>query len=95
MALNILKKDEKFFEENMNHTKLTQYYKTKDNSLRIAIFENNEFVAIELPKAKNVFEETVLDNDKRYELKSRKQIFKNDGSNEVTYYFGTINEKEE
>ena len=51
--MNILKKDEKFFEKNMGHTKLTQYYKTKDNSLRIAIFENNEFVAFETSKANN------------------------------------------
>lgn len=88
--MNILKKDEKFFEKNMGHTKLTQYYKTKDNSLRIAIFENNEFVAFETSKANNAFKETVLDIDERYKLSKRQQILKKDGSLEIIQYFGTI-----
>jgi hypothetical protein len=88
--MNILKKDEKFFEKNMSHTKLAEYYKTKDNSLRIAIFENREFVAFETNKANNVFKETVLDKDERYKLTKRQQIVKKDGSIEIIQYFGTI-----
>ena len=88
--MNILKKDEKFFEKNMSHTKLTQYYKTKNNSLRIAIFENNEFVAFETSKSINAFKETVLDIDERYKLSKRQEVVKKDGSLEVIQYFGTI-----
>lgn len=88
--MNILKKDEKFFIKNMSHTKLTQYYKTKDNSLRIAIFENNEFIAFETQKAKGLFKETVLDVDNSYILKNRKQLLKTDGTIDIIQYFGEI-----
>ena len=92
--MQILKKDEKFFEKNMSHTTLTQYYKTKDNSLRIAIFENNEFIAIETNKAKDMFQETVLNNDKSYVLKQRKEILKTNGTIEAIHYFGIIERKD-
>ena len=88
--MNILKKDEKFFSKNMSHTTLTQYYKTKDNSLRIAIFENNEFVAFETIKADGLFKQTVLDNNNSYVLKEHKQVLKTDGTVDVTIYFGEI-----
>lgn len=91
--MQILKKDEKFFNKNMSHTRLTQYYKTKDNSLRVAIFENNEFIAIETPKANGLFNETILMNDKSYVLNQRKEILKPNGTIDIIYYFGNI-EKE-
>ena len=58
--------------------------------MRISIFENNEFVAIETSKAKGVFQETVLDVDYRYKLNNKKEILKSDGTIENIQYFGKI-----
>ena len=91
--MEILKKDEKFFIKNMGHTKLTQYYKTKDNSLRIAIFENNEFIAFETKKGNGTFKSTVLDNEESFVLKNRKEILKQNGEIELIQYSGVISEK--
>lgn len=89
--IEILKKDEKFFINNMNHTNLTEYYKTKDNSLRIGIFENKEFIAIETNKAEGVFKQAVLDQDNSYVVKNKQTILKKDGTVDHIKYFGTKN----
>lgn len=89
--INILRKDEKFFNENMSHTTLTEYYKTKDNSLRIAIFENREFIAIETPKAEGIFKQTVLDQDSSYTLNEVTPVLKANGSVDHIKYFGVKN----
>ena len=88
--IKILKKDEKFFNKEMSHTKLTGYFKTKDNSLRIAFFENSEFVAFETPKAEGVFKSTILDNDSHYDLKNTNTILKSNGDIEYIKYSGVI-----
>ena len=87
---NILKTDEAFFIKEMAHTEPTHYFKTKDNSLRIAFFKNMEFVAIETAMVENVFTLTVLDRDTTYELKDKRQEFNTDGSLKRTIYKGFI-----
>ena len=86
--IKILKKDEKYFAEKMSHTKLSAYFKTKDNSLRIAIFENGEFLAIENQKAYGIFQETVLNKDNSYKLKNKQQELNVDGTLKCIIYFG-------
>jgi hypothetical protein len=90
--ITILKTDEKLFAELIPNASLTHYYKTKDNSLRIAFFNNNEFIAIETPKSNNTFKTLVLDVDKNnvYNLTETKNIYK---KNNIAYviYKGTRN----
>ena len=88
--IKILKKDEKFFSKEMSHTKLVGYFKTKDNSLRIAFFENDEFVAFETPKAEGTFISTVLEQDSHFELKNTNTVFKSNGNVEYVKYTGVI-----
>lgn len=87
----ILKKDEKYFNDKFSHINLTEYYKTKDNSLRIALFDDSSFIAIETNKAKGVFQQTVLDQDFSYVLLNKETICKKDGSVDHVKYFGIKN----
>ena len=89
--IKILKKDEQFFEKNMSHTTLTEYHKTKDNSLRIAIFADKSFIAIETPKSLGIFQDLVLNKDARFELKNKTTETKKDGTVDHIKYFGIIN----
>ena len=88
---SVLKKDEKYFNSEFGHTTLTEYYKTKDNSLRIGIFEDKTFVAIETSKADGVFQQTVLDQDSSYVLLDKKVVNKADGSVDHIKYIGRKN----
>lgn len=89
--ITVLKKDEKLFNKIIPEANLTSYFKTKDNSLRIALFSNNEFIAIETPKNLNIFKQTVLEQDDKYILKNYQTILKSDGSLDYAIYRGIIN----
>ena len=90
--ITLCKTDEKLFKELFPDNKLTHYFKTKDNVLRIAFFDNNQFIAIETPKGNNTFKTTVLDNDenKMYYLTNTKQINDKKGNPKYTIYTGNI-----
>ena len=91
--INILKKDEKYFNKNLSHTTLTGYYKTKDNGLRIAIFEDGTFVAFETPKAEGIFKKFVLEQDtNKFILENTTPTYKKDGSIEHITFIGKIND---
>ena len=89
--ITVLKKDEKLFNKIIPEAVLTSYFKTKDNSLRIALFSNNEFIAIETPKNLNIFRQTVLEQDDKYILKNHQTFLKPDGSMDYAIYRGIIN----
>lgn len=92
--ITVLKKDEKLFNKIIPEAVLTGYFKTKDNSLRIALFSNNEFIAIETPKNLNIFKQTVLEQDDKYILKKHQTILKSDGSLDYAIYRGIIDTSE-
>jgi hypothetical protein len=92
--ITVLKKDEKLFNKIIPEAVLTGYFKTKDNSLRIALFSNNEFIAIETPKNLNIFKQTVLEQDDKYILQNYQTILKSDGSIDYAIYRGIIDTSE-
>jgi hypothetical protein len=92
--ITVLKKDEKLFNKIIPEAVLTGYFKTKDNSLRIALFSNNEFIAIETSKNLNIFKQTVLEQDDKYILQNYQTILKSDGSIDYALYRGIIDTSE-
>lgn len=91
--ITISNKDLKIFKELLPESNLTHYYKTKDNILRIALFDDNNFIAIETPKGLGLFEKTVLnqDDNKVYNLTKTIHLENPDGSLKNAVYVGTRN----
>jgi hypothetical protein len=91
--ITINKNDLKIFKELLPESNLTDYYKTKDNVLRIALFDDNNFIAIETPKGLGLFEQTVLNQDtnKVYNLTKTIHLENPDGSLKNAVYVGTRN----
>jgi hypothetical protein len=58
--INVLKKDQTLFNELMPNNTLTHYFKDKNNSIRLAIFNNKHFIVIETPETKNFFMDHVM-----------------------------------
>ena len=68
-------------------------FKTKNNSLRIAFFSNNNFIVVETPKGLNMFKNLVLEQDSSNMYSVSKTEFinnKTDGSLKYAVYIGTI-----
>lgn len=91
--ITINKNDLKIFKELLPESNITHYYKTKDNILRIALFDDNNFIAIETPKGFGLFEQTVLNQDanKVYNLTQTIHIENPDGSLKNAIYVGVRN----
>jgi excinuclease UvrABC nuclease subunit len=91
--ITVSKKDAKLFQELLPNSNLTHYFKTKDNILRIALFDDNHFIAIETPKGFGLFEQTVINQDeyKVYNIQETKHINNPDGSLKNAIYLGNRN----
>lgn len=91
--IKVLKKDEELFTNLFPDNNLTHYFKTKDNSLRIAFFDNKQFVAIETPKGINMFNDLVLkqDTNNLYSLIEKKEVTNKKNQLQYNLYIGDIN----
>ena len=91
--ITISNKDLKIFKELLPESNLTHYYKTKNNVLRIALFDDYNFIAIETPKGLGLFEQTVLNQDanKVYNLTKTIHLKNPDGSLKNAVYVGVRN----
>ena len=92
--INVLNTDLNIFNQFLPNENLTHYFKTKNNSLRIAFFSNNNFIVVETPKGLNMFENLVLKQDsyKMYSVTKTEFINnKTDDSLKYAVYIGTIN----
>ena len=89
----VLKTDVKLFQKYVPSATLTNYYKTKSNSIRIAFFDNKQFIAIETPKANNIFQNLVLNMDTNniYNLLKKDTIVIKNNKIKYNIYIGNIN----
>lgn len=90
--IKISKTDEKLFNKLLPDNKLTHFFKTKNGNLKIAVFDENKFIAIESPKAMNIFKETILDQYDNFIVEKQQTISNPDGSTKLLLYMGNINE---
>lgn len=91
--INVLNTDLNIFNQFLPNEKLTHYFKTKNNSLRIAFFSNNNFIVIETPKGLNMFENLVLkqDSNNLYSIIEKKEITNSKNILQYNIYIGNIN----
>lgn len=91
--INVLNTDLNIFNQFLPNEKLTHYFKTKNNALRIAFFSNNNFIVVETPKGLNMFKSLVLEQDSSNMYSVTKTEFinnKTDGSLKYAVYIGNI-----
>ena len=91
--ITVSNKDLKIFNQFNPDATLTHYFKTKDNKLRVAFFNNKKFIAIETPKGFELFRKAVLEQDTNnmYQLLNHHQLINPDGSLKNSIYIGNIN----
>ena len=91
--INVLNTDLNIFNQFLPNEKLTHYFKTKNNALRIAFFSNNNFIVVETPKGLNMFENLVLkqDSNNLYSIIEKKEITNSKNILQYNIYIGNIN----
>lgn len=91
--ITVLKTDETLFKNLKPNNYLTHYFKTKDNSLRMAFFNDKTFIAIETKKAMNLLKSSVFDVDKYkiYTLTNTNVVYDKNNTVKYTIYSGNLN----